>query len=106
MKRLRIYLEPRDAWIGAYVAPKAVYVCPLPFVVIRWERGKPVAAAEAPIDLFDDESVSATEREHIFMRLSEVEDRVAALDELHEPPAHHTPHSVPVHPRQMLLDQP
>lgn len=37
--RLRIYLEPRDAWIGAFVARDAVYVCPLPFVVFRWRRG-------------------------------------------------------------------
>lgn len=36
--RVRVYLEPRDAWIGAYVAPDAVYVCPLPFVVIRFDR--------------------------------------------------------------------
>ena len=34
--RLRVYLERRDAWIGCYVANDAVYVCPLPFVVIRW----------------------------------------------------------------------
>jgi hypothetical protein len=38
MKRLRIYLEPRDCWVGVYVAPRAVYVCPLPFVVVRWTR--------------------------------------------------------------------
>jgi predicted membrane protein len=36
--RLRIYLEPRDAWIGAYIAPDAVYICPLPFLVVRWSR--------------------------------------------------------------------
>ena len=38
VSRLRVYFEPRDAWIGVYVAPKAVYVCPLPFLVIRWQR--------------------------------------------------------------------
>jgi hypothetical protein len=43
MKRLRrgrfsLYLEPRDAWIGVYVAPAAVYVCLIPFVVLRWTR--------------------------------------------------------------------
>ena len=38
LRRLRLYIEPRDAWVGLYVAPKAVYVCPLPFVVIRWMR--------------------------------------------------------------------
>ena len=36
--RLAVYLEPRDAWIGAYIADGAVYVCPLPFLVIRWNR--------------------------------------------------------------------
>lgn len=34
--RAQIYIEPRDAWIGVYVDPKAIYVCPLPFVVFRW----------------------------------------------------------------------
>lgn len=38
VSRLRIYLEPRDCWVGVYVAPKAVYVCLVPFVVIRWSR--------------------------------------------------------------------
>lgn len=36
--RLAIYLEPRDLWIGAYIAPTAVYVCPLPTLVFRWRR--------------------------------------------------------------------
>jgi hypothetical protein len=36
--RLRIYVEPRDAWVGAYIAEHAVFVCPLPFLVIRWRR--------------------------------------------------------------------
>jgi hypothetical protein len=39
VKRVRIYLEPRDAWVGVYVAVDAVYVCPLPFLVIRIRRG-------------------------------------------------------------------
>lgn len=43
MKRLRVgrlavYLEPRDLWVGAYVAVDAVYVCPLPLLVFRWAR--------------------------------------------------------------------
>lgn len=37
--RLRLYVEPRDAWVGLYVANDAVYVCLLPFVVLRWQRG-------------------------------------------------------------------
>lgn len=39
--RLSLYLEPRDAWVGVYVGPDAIYVCPLPFVVIRWRRARP-----------------------------------------------------------------
>lgn len=38
MRRLRVYLEPRGIWVGVYVAPKAVYVCPLPLLVFRWAR--------------------------------------------------------------------
>jgi hypothetical protein len=33
-----VYLEPRDAWIGAYVAEDYVYICPLPFLVVRIDR--------------------------------------------------------------------
>jgi hypothetical protein len=36
--RLSIYIEPRDAWVGLYVAPNAFYLCPVPFLVIRWSR--------------------------------------------------------------------
>ncbi|MGE5830694.1 MAG: hypothetical protein ACM30G_20350 [Micromonosporaceae bacterium] len=36
--RLQVYLEPRDVWIGVYVAPDAIYVCPLPMLVFRWTR--------------------------------------------------------------------
>lgn len=36
--RLRLYIEPRDLWVGVYVARDAVYVCPLPMVVIRYTR--------------------------------------------------------------------
>jgi len=36
--RLRVYFEPRDWWIGVYVAVGYVYVCPLPTLVIRWAR--------------------------------------------------------------------
>lgn len=39
--RLYIYVEPRDAWVGAYVAEDYVYVCPLPFVVLRFARRWP-----------------------------------------------------------------
>lgn len=36
--RLSVYVEPRDAWVGVYVAPRAVYVCVLPFLVLKWRR--------------------------------------------------------------------
>lgn len=40
--RLSIYIDPRDIWIGAYVAERAVYVCPLPLLVFKWQRGETV----------------------------------------------------------------
>jgi len=36
--RLSIYFEPRDVWIGMYVAPSTIYVCPIPCLVLRWTR--------------------------------------------------------------------
>lgn len=39
--RLQVYVEPRDIWVGAYVAPKALYVCPVPMLVIRWAWCRP-----------------------------------------------------------------
>lgn len=36
--RLQVYIEPRDIWVGVYVDPKAIYICPLPIVVLRWDR--------------------------------------------------------------------
>lgn len=36
--RLGVYVERRDLWIGAFIAPDAVYVCPLPTLVLRWQR--------------------------------------------------------------------
>jgi len=38
-RNVQIYIEPRDAWIGVYVAPHAVFVCPLPFLVVKVRRG-------------------------------------------------------------------
>jgi hypothetical protein len=37
-RRLRLRLVPRDLWVGAYISPHAVYVCPLPCPVIQWDR--------------------------------------------------------------------
>lgn len=36
--RLSLVLEPRDLWLGVYVAPRAVYVCVIPCLPLRWER--------------------------------------------------------------------
>ncbi len=36
--RLRIYAQPRDWWIGVYIADDAVYVCPIPTMCWRWQR--------------------------------------------------------------------
>lgn len=38
--RVEIYPEPRDAWVGVYVATDAVYVCLIPFLVVRISRGR------------------------------------------------------------------
>lgn len=36
--RFATYIEPRDAWVGVFVAPSAVYVLLIPFLVFRWDR--------------------------------------------------------------------
>lgn len=35
--RASLYIEPRDLWVGVYVAPTAVYVCVFT-LVLRWSR--------------------------------------------------------------------
>jgi hypothetical protein len=57
--RLAIYLEPRDVWIGVYVAPAAVYVCPLPLLVLRWDR-RPKPARPAADWIRDASGVTLT----------------------------------------------
>jgi hypothetical protein len=39
--RLSIYFEPRDIWVGVFMGPSAIYVCPLPMLVVRWWRCTP-----------------------------------------------------------------
>ncbi len=53
--RLQLYVEPRDLWIGVFVAPTAIYVCPLPAVVLKWPR-------RATTDRVADEAWSIVER--------------------------------------------
>ena len=36
--RLSLVFEPRDLWVGVYVAYGAVYVCLIPCLPVRWER--------------------------------------------------------------------
>jgi hypothetical protein len=38
LSRLDVYPDPASWWMGAYLAPNAVYVCPVPCLVIRWAR--------------------------------------------------------------------
>lgn len=35
---MKVYIEPRDWWVGYYRGDEHHYVCPLPTVVIRWDR--------------------------------------------------------------------
>lgn len=35
---MKVYFEPRDLWVGLYIAPNAFYFCPLPTLVFKWER--------------------------------------------------------------------
>lgn len=42
--RVEIYAEPRDWWIGAYVAENAIYVCPVPCLVFRFSRGRSIVS--------------------------------------------------------------
>jgi hypothetical protein len=37
-RELAVYLDRRDAWIGYHQGDEYHYLCPLPFVVIRWKR--------------------------------------------------------------------
>lgn len=36
--RVQVYFEPRDVWVGVYVAVDAVYVLLVPCLVVRWRR--------------------------------------------------------------------
>ena len=38
MGRLSLIFEPRDAWLGVFIGPTAVFVCLVPCLAIRWER--------------------------------------------------------------------
>jgi hypothetical protein len=38
VRNLRVYVDLRDWWVGYYRGDRHHYVCPLPTVVIRWDR--------------------------------------------------------------------
>ncbi len=38
---MRVYFDFNDWWIGYYRGPNHHYVCPVPSVVLRWQRKSP-----------------------------------------------------------------
>lgn len=38
MSRLSLRFAWFDLWVGVYVAPDAIYVCPLPMILVKWRR--------------------------------------------------------------------
>ncbi|WP_327591266.1 hypothetical protein OHA25_61105 (plasmid) [Nonomuraea sp. NBC_00507] len=36
--RLAVCVEPRDLWVGVYIAPDSVYMLLFPMLVFRWRR--------------------------------------------------------------------
>jgi hypothetical protein len=36
--RLWVIFEPRDFWLGVFVSPRAVFVCLVPCLAVKWER--------------------------------------------------------------------
>jgi len=44
---VKVYIDCNDWWIGYYRGPNHHYVCPLPCIVIRWNRAVPDAAEES-----------------------------------------------------------
>lgn len=36
--RFWLVFEPRDLWFGVFVSPRAVFVCLVPCVAVKWER--------------------------------------------------------------------
>ena len=36
--RLDVYVDTADWWVGVYLGPTAIFICPLPCLVVRWQR--------------------------------------------------------------------
>jgi hypothetical protein len=47
---VKVYIEPNDWWIGYYRGDSHHYVCPLPCIVIRWDRKPPCSCAKCSPD--------------------------------------------------------
>lgn len=39
-RNVKVYVEPRDVWVGYFRGDDHHYVCPMPCLVIRWDRRK------------------------------------------------------------------
>ena len=37
-RAMKVYIDINDWWIGLYRGPNHYYLCPVPCVVIRWDR--------------------------------------------------------------------
>ena len=51
MSRLTVSLAWFDLWIGVFISKDAVYICPLPCILLKWRRrsrGKRGGTSEAP----------------------------------------------------------
>lgn len=53
--QLEVQVNLRDLWVGVFVDPRAVYVCPLPCVVLRFSRG----STEDPMTFMREEMAKA-----------------------------------------------
>lgn len=40
MRRLRIQFRWYDLWVGVFIGPTDIFVCPIPCVALRWRRKK------------------------------------------------------------------
>jgi hypothetical protein len=44
---MKIYIDRADLWIGVYTGPLHIYVCPLPCIVLRFDRSRRSAQRRA-----------------------------------------------------------
>jgi hypothetical protein len=46
--RLKVYIDTNDWWVGYYRGDTHHYICPLPTVVVRWNRSRVPAPVIVP----------------------------------------------------------